>query len=111
MYMAPKPKPNKWVDIQFTIAAIAITSVLALWNMFAGPDKEKAAEKAAEQAAQMQSVTVAPATIVVSTMPPLGSTTLFGGEAPKPQVIVVQNQGGGGGGGGGGGSVTSTSSS
>ena len=32
-------------------------------------------------------------------MPPLGYTILFGGEAPKPQVIVVQNPKSGGGGG------------
>ncbi|HKJ38073.1 MAG TPA: hypothetical protein VJ972_04810 [Anaerolineales bacterium] len=108
--MTSKSKPNKWADIQLTIAAIAITAVLALWNMFAGPDKEKAAEKAAEQAAQIPPVIVTQEPIVVSTMPPLGSVTLFGGEAPKPQVIVVQNKGNGGGGGGGG-SVTSTSSS
>ena len=105
--MSPKPTSNKWLDLQLIIAAVAMTSVLTLWNMFAGPDKEKAVEKAAaDQAAQIP--TIMPTPIVVSTMPPLGTTVLFGGEAPKPQVVV---QSGGSGGGGGGGAVTSTKSS
>jgi len=114
--MSSKPKSNKWADLQLAIAAISLTSVLLLWNMFAGPDKEKAAEKAAaEQAAKTPVPTEEPSLasvpVPVETMPPVGYTILFGGEAPKPQVIVVQNQKSKGGGGGGGGSVTSTSSS
>ena len=112
--MSPKPKSNKWADLQLAIAAISLTSVLVLWNMFAGPDREKAAENAAaDQSTNTPVPTEEPslAPVPVETMPPLGYTILFGGEAPKPQVIVVQNQKGGGGGGGGGGAVTSTSSS
>jgi hypothetical protein len=116
--MSPKSTSNKWADMQLVIATIALTSVLALWNIFAGPDREKAVEKAAEkaageQAAKIPTATVMPAPVVVPTIPPLGYTVLFGGEAPKPQVIVVQNKGGGGGGGGngGGGTVTQTKTS
>lgn len=111
--MSPKPTSNKWADLQLAIAAISLTSVLMLWNMFAGPDKQKAAEKAAaEQAAKTPVPTEEPsfAPVPVETMPPLGYTILFGGTAPQPQVVVVQNQKSKGGGGGGG-SVTSTSSS
>lgn len=116
---------SKWTDVQLAIAAIATTSVLAFWNMFAGVDKGKADQKAVEE--QQQTLAIPTATIETPpptpepTMPPIGYTILFGGEAPKPQVTVIRtNRGGGGGGnenngGGGGGSAsqpsTSTSSS
>ncbi|RJP56039.1 MAG: hypothetical protein C4557_00310 [Anaerolineaceae bacterium] len=114
---------SKWTDAQLAIAAIATTSVLAFWNMFAGVDKGKADQQAAEE---QQTVVIPTATIETPpptpepTMPPIGYTILYGGEAPKPQVTVIRtNRGGGGGGGneddGGGGSAsqpsTSTSSS
>ena len=109
--MSPKSKNNKWADLQLAIAAISLSSVIMLWNMFAGPDRVKAAEKSTAQqdAKTIPTVTVPPEPVVVATMPPLGYTILFGSEAPKPHVIVLQNKGGGGGGGGG--PVTSTSSS
>jgi hypothetical protein len=107
--MSPKPTSNKWADLQLVIAAVSMTSVLALWNMFAGPDRAKAAEKAVvDQTAQIPSVTPMP--VVAPTMPPLGHKILFGGQAPQPQVVVQQSRGAGGGGGGGG-VVTSTKSS
>ena len=103
--MAPKTNGNKWSDVQLAIAAISMTSVIAFWNMFAGPDKIKSDEKtAAEQQASLIR-TVTPAVIVEAptpevTMPPVGYTILFGGVAPQPQVIVVNKPKGGGGGGG-----------
>jgi hypothetical protein len=110
--MPPKSTSNKWADIQLAIAAVTMTSVLMLWNMFAGPDRAKAAEKAAaEQPAQTPTTDAAPAPVLAPTMPPLGYAILFGGAAPKPQVTVIQSKGGGGGGGGGGGVVTTTKSS
>jgi hypothetical protein len=109
---AGKPSPNKWLDIQMAIAAIAMTSVLTFWNMFAGPDREKAAEKeAARQQAQIVPTAAVAAPSILPTVPPLGYTIVFGGAAPKPQVVVQSGGGGGGGGGNGGGAVTSTSSS
>lgn len=103
--MTPKPNSNKWSDVQMAIAAISMTSVIAFWNMFAGPDKTKADEKAAaeQQALLVPTVTpteVAPPPIPVVTMPPVGYKILFGGTAPQPQVIVVKKPKGGGGGGG-----------
>lgn len=116
--MAPRPAPRKWTDIQMVIATIAMTTVLGLWNMFAGPDREKAAQKAAlDQVKVVPTPTEIPtATAVSATMPPPGFTIIYGGEAPKPQVIVQRGGGGGGGGGGdggggGGGAVTSSGSS
>ncbi|GAB4572794.1 MAG: hypothetical protein Fur0017_25210 [Anaerolineales bacterium] len=102
--MAPKANANKWSDIQLAIAAISMTSVIAFWNIFAGPDKAKADDKAAAQQTLLIP-TVTPTVIVEPpapevTMPPIGYTILFGGKAPQPQVIVVQKPKGGGGGGG-----------
>ena len=97
--MPPKSTSNKWADTQLVIATIALTSVLALWNMFAGSDTEKAAKKVAEGQSTPSTVSSTPAPVIAPTLPPLGYTVLFGGEAPKPKTIVVQNNGGGGGGG------------
>jgi len=101
--MAPKPNSNKWSDVQLAIAAISMTAVIAFWNMFAGPDKASADEKAA---AEQQALLVPTVTSIIVetpmpevTMPPVGYTILFGGAAPKPQVIVVRQPNGGGGGG------------
>lgn len=99
------PKTNKWSDVQLAIAAISMTSVIAFWNMFAGPDKTKADEKAAAEQQALLIPTVTPTVFVESptpevTMPPVGYTILFGGAAPQPQVIVVNKPKGGGGGGG-----------
>ncbi len=100
--MAPKPNSNKWSDVQLAIAAISMTSVIAFWNMFAGPDKAKADEKAM---AEQQALLIPTSTSIIVetpvpevTMPPVGYTILFGGAAPKPQVIVVRQPNGGGGG-------------
>ena len=113
--MASNKPANKWTDVQLAIAAISMTSVLAFWNMFAGPDKQKADEKAAaqQQAMLIPAATIMSAQTPVPTVPPVGYTVLFGGTAPQPQVIVQSGGGGGGngGGGGGGGAVTSTGSS
>ena len=100
------PKTNKWSDVQLAIAAISMASVIAFWNMFAGPDKTKADEKAAAEQQALLIPTVMPTVFVESptpevTMPPVGYTILFGGAAPQPQVIVVNKPKGGGGGGGG----------
>lgn len=121
--MAPKTNTNKWSDIQLAIAAISMTSVIAFWNMFAGPDKAKADENAIaeQQALLLPTVTSTPIvepTLPAVTMPPIGYTILFGGKAPQPQVVVVQKPKGGGGGkadsgngGGGGGPASQPSTS
>ena len=108
------------------IAAVSITAVLGFWNMFAGPDRERAAAKAAlEQVKVIPPPTEAPILTPEPTMPPAGYKILFGGEAPRPQIVKQWTGGGGGGGdeggggggdgggggGGGGGAVTSTGSS
>ena len=112
--MAPKPK-RSWFDIQMAIMTISMASVLGLWNLFAGPDRETALRKAAEaQASQPEPVEAPPTPEPVSNVsnttaaqpPAPGEKIILGDTAPQTQVIVRTK-----GGGGGGGSVTSTRSS
>ena len=113
--MATKPK-RKWTDVQLAIMTLSMASVLGLWNLFAGPDRETALRKAAEaQASQPEPVEAPPTPEPVSNttaaqLPEPGEKIILGDSAPQTQIIV-RAKGGGGGGGGGGGSVTSTSSS
>lgn len=117
--MAPKPK-RSWFDVQMAIMTISMASVLGLWNLIAGPDREEALRKVAEaQSAQPEHVEAPPTSepVVITTVvppPEPGEKILLGGTEPQTQVIIQNNRGGGGGGGGGGGrggSVTSTRSS
>lgn len=110
--MAPKSSsPRTWYDVQMAIAAIAMSSTLALWNLFAGPDREQAARKAAEQAQAVPVPTELPATALTPTPMPIVKI-IFGSSAPQASQPnnsprKVRNNGGGGGGGG----ATSTKSS
>ncbi len=105
--MAGKPGSKSWNDIQMVIAAISMAVTLALWNLFAGPDRATAEQRAREQAAQNTNQSPQPAAAVTAPTPiPNGGVIFFGGSAP--QTTIVHSGGGGGGGGGG---VTSTGSS
>lgn len=121
--MAPKPK-RSWTDVQMAIMTISMASVLGLWNLFAGPDRESALKKAAEAQAlppePVQAPPVpesAPVRIAAAPLPEPGEKIMLGGTAPLTEVVIRKGGGGGGGGGGsgggggGGGNVTSTSSS
>ena len=129
--MAPKSK-RSWFDIQMTIMAISMASVLGLWNLFAEPDRETAQRKAAEEFAKRQNqlaqqsepVIVSPAPVIqpiptTVSQPQPGEKIMLGGAAPQTQVYIQGGGGGkgggggggGGGGNGGGGASTSTSSS
>ena len=115
--MAPKPK-RSWTDVQMTIMTISMASVLGLWNLFAGPDRESAVKKAAEaQAAPPEPAEAppvsesAPVHISPAPLPEPGEKIMLGGTAPLTEIVIRKGGSGGGGGGGGGGNVTSTSSS
>ena len=120
--MAPKAK-RSWFDIQIVIMTISMAVVLALWNLFAGPDREAAAQKAAEEFANQQNqLAQQPEPVVVSPAlspqpvpaaveaPQPGEKIMLGGAAPQTRIVIQRGSKGGGGGGGGGG-ATSTSSS
>ena len=124
--MANKPSPRNWKDVQTMFATTSMALTLALWNHFAGPDREAAEKRAQEEAEAaaalaLQTVEAQP---IVEAAPELPTGPIFlGGSAPQTKVIVQTsgNNGGGGGGGGGNGGggngggggapVTSTSSS
>ena len=104
--MAPKSR-RTWFDVQLAILTIAMAAVLGLWNLFAGPDREKALKEAAEGLANQAEPVAAPALQPVQApavlVPALGEKIVLGGTAPQTQVFIQR--------GGGGGPVTSTSSS
>jgi hypothetical protein len=120
--MAPKPK-RSWFDVQMVLMTISMVSVLGLWNLFAGPDREAALRKAAEaQANQPEPVeppsnldspviasadppSEAPALSSAIPLPEPGEKIMLGGAAPQTQVIIQAKRKNNGG------AVTSTSSS
>jgi hypothetical protein len=110
--MANKPASRNWNDIQVVIATGAMVLTLALWNLFAEPDRAAAVKRAQEQAAQPPQQPAQIAAPVSGPQPILQGKTLLGngpillgGSAPQTQVIIRT------GGGSGGGATTSTSSS
>ncbi|CAG0992337.1 hypothetical protein ANAEL_02372 [Anaerolineales bacterium] len=111
--MASKPTSRNWNDIQLVIATGSMALTLALWNLFAGPDRETAMKRAQEKAdlPPQPAQTAAPAAEVKPTLQapimPAGPI-LLGGSAPQTTIVIRK---GGGGGGDGGGGVTSTGSS
>jgi hypothetical protein len=120
--MTPKAK-RSWFDTQMVIITISMAAVLGLWNLFAGPDREAAAQKAAEEFTNQQNqltqqtepVIISPAPIAqpvppVAAPPQPGEKIMLGGSAPQTQIFI-QRGGGGGGGSGGGSNTTSTRSS
>lgn len=113
--MASKPASRSWTDVQMTIAAVSMSAMLVLWNLFAGPDRAKAEQKAKEEAQQ------APPDAVVTEIPalvlaPTPITKIYFSDLPQPQPPTISIPSGknkknrdNGGGGGGGGGTTGTS--
>jgi len=101
--MKSRTKKRTWFDVQIVILTVATTSVLSLWNFFAGPDREAVLESLAdEEAASPASIEdTAPASIentsptpVVSAVVPVpGEKIMLGGKEPQT-TIVVQKSGG-----------------
>ena len=80
-------KPQKsWADVQMTIAALAITITLTLWNIFATPQKQSIAVQDAEPVTPPSP----PATEVTAAQLPqfVPVKIIFGGAAPRQQVVV-----------------------
>lgn len=109
-----KPKTRTWYDVQMAIAAIAMSLTLALWNLFAGPDRAQAARKMAEEAQAIPPVPTEAPVVALAPAPMPIVKIIFGGSAPQQtysQPTGKKNKGGGGGGSGGGGGGGSTGGS
>jgi hypothetical protein len=71
-------------DIKMLMAALAITTTLGLWNLFANLDKPTTTQKTI-------SLQTPPPTVIASpTQPAFRGKILFGGQAPSQKIIVVQ---------------------
>ena len=110
-----KPKKNNFEDVKMLIATLSITMTLVFWYLFSA-STASAEEQVAVANIPQTGATIEPvATRSVPTPPPtFTGKILFGGEAPKPQVIVQRvktTSSNNNGGGGGGGAVTQTKSS
>lgn len=98
--MNNKPKKT-WGEIQLAIAALGLTMTLVFWNMFSAPQKQVVAQPADPTSLPpTQNPTQAPV-MVTATPGFVPIKIIFGGPAPKQQVIVqaaaVQPQHKGGG--------------
>jgi hypothetical protein len=116
--MPPKKAARNWNDIQMAITAVAMTLMLALWNLFAGPDREAAARKAAQEPQATPVPTETPLAALTPTPMPIVKIIFGNGAAPQsmpPASSSMQsgkpkkNRDDGGGGGGGGGASTRSS--
>jgi hypothetical protein len=82
--MPAKPGSKNRDDIKMLMAALAITTTLGLWNLFARVDQPATTQKTAD----LQ--TAPPIPVAIQTQPPFHGKILLGGQAPSQQTIVVQ---------------------
>lgn len=90
--MNNKPKAKSWAEVQMAISAVAITTTLVLWNMFASPDKNQAVAQAQATPAPTEppapeEATPVPAPTASFTLRPV--KIIFGGTAPQQQIVQV----------------------
>jgi hypothetical protein len=80
-------KPQKsWADVQLTIAALAITVTLTLWNIFATPAKQQVSVQPTEPVTPPEPL---PTEVAQATAPQFVPVKIiFGGTAPQQQVVV-----------------------
>jgi len=86
-------KPQKtWADVQMTIAAISITATLGMWNLFSTPQKQQVTQitdastpPPPPSPTEEVAVVAAPVAQLPQFVP---VKIIFGGIAPKQQVIV-----------------------
>jgi hypothetical protein len=83
--LAPNKPANRWLDVQIVIATLAMTFVLALWNLFAGTGT-------INNGSNVNSRTqITTSSSSVSSAPSAPGTILFGGSAPSaaPSPMTV----------------------
>ena len=82
--MPAKPGSKNWDDIKMLMAALAVTTTLGLWNLFANMDTPTATETTIDQQ------TLPPTQVASPTLPGFRGKILLGGQAPSQQIILVQ---------------------
>jgi hypothetical protein len=82
--MPAKPGSKNRNDIKMLMAALAVTTTLGLWNLFATLDKPATAQKTASLPS------IPPAVVANPAQQTFRGRILLGGQAPSQQVIVVQ---------------------
>lgn len=90
--MNNKPKAKSWAEVQMAITAVAITTTLVLWNMFASPDKNQAVAQAQATPAPTEPPTPEEATAVPTATASFALKPvkiIFGGTAPQQQIVQV----------------------
>jgi len=72
-------KTNRWLDVQVVIVAIALTFMLALWNMFAGTNQSLGSSSTSKPGDQKSSASAG-----------LSTTRIFlGGTAPQSRSVFA----------------------
>ena len=93
--MKSQTKKRTWIDVQIVILTVAMTAVLSLWNLFAGPDRD------AELSSQVDEIAVNPAPggntgptpVVSSAAPAPGEKIMLGGKEPQTTIVVQKSRG------------------
>ena len=82
--MPAKPGSGNLVDIKMLMAALAISTTLGLWNLFATTDKPVTTQTTVD-------LQTSPAAAIESPVQPVfRGKILFGGQPPSQQTILVQ---------------------
>lgn len=96
--MPAKPNAKNWTDVQMAITTVAITASLGLWNIFATPAKKPTASLAEVKPTQPPTQTPLPLPTETALPQPTPTAAtlalrpvkiIFGGKAPKQQVIQI----------------------
>jgi hypothetical protein len=93
--MKSKTKKRTWFDVQIAILTVAMTAVLGLWNIFAGPDRDADLNSQVDELAgkPASSMDTSPTPVVSSAMPVPGEKIMLGGKEPQTTIVVQQSRG------------------
>lgn len=93
--MKPKNKKRTWFDVQIVILTVAMTTVLSMWNLFAGPDREAALASQKDELADnpVPIEDSAPPPVVTASVPPSGEKIMLGGKEPQTTIVVQKSRG------------------
>lgn len=94
--MKSKTKKRTWFDVQIVILTVAMTTVLSLWNFFAGPDRKAALQSQVDELqgkpAPIEETSPTPV-VVPPSAPESGEKIMLGGKEPQTTIVVQQSRG------------------